>query len=255
MSVSIPRNSFVCRVAIYMLLLTAGISAPGSLLAQITVFTECNYQGKAVSLTPGIYDARALSRAGVDDNSISSIVVSDGFSTTLYLDDRFEGTTGTLKQSTNCLHQGQFNDQISSLTVQKLGNEQIAEQAVRERYPRPETPQGVTFYAFCDYRGNGVTLAAGDYRLADLQDAGINNNDISSLKIPRGFTVIAYANDFLRGDSLELQNNDSCLSDDGFDETITSLSIRVDPRFVNSCLLYTSPSPRDRTRSRMPSSA
>ena len=28
-----------------------------------------------------------------------------------------------------------------------------------------------------------------------------------------------------------------------------------DPRLPNTCLLYTSPSPRDRTRSRMPSSA
>ena len=29
----------------------------------------------------------------------------------------------------------------------------------------------------------------------------------------------------------------------------------VDPDYPNTCLLYTSPSPRDRTRSRMPSSA
>ena len=30
---------------------------------------------------------------------------------------------------------------------------------------------------------------------------------------------------------------------------------RVVAKYPNSCLLYTSPSPRDRTRSRMPSSA
>ena len=30
---------------------------------------------------------------------------------------------------------------------------------------------------------------------------------------------------------------------------------KIDHNLVNSCLLYTSPSPRDRTRSRMPSSA
>ena len=30
---------------------------------------------------------------------------------------------------------------------------------------------------------------------------------------------------------------------------------KKNPTFVNTCLLYTSPSPRDRTRSRMPSSA
>ena len=33
------------------------------------------------------------------------------------------------------------------------------------------------------------------------------------------------------------------------------LKIIIDKETMNSCLLYTSPSPRDRTRSRMPSSA
>ena len=42
--------------------------------------------------------------------------------------------------------------------------------------------------------------------------------------------------------ALELRRND-----------ITTMV--VDNMMVNSCLLYTSPSPRDRTRSRMPSSA
>ena len=32
-------------------------------------------------------------------------------------------------------------------------------------------------------------------------------------------------------------------------------SLKIDPEAVDPCLLYTSPSPRDRTRSRMPSSA
>ena len=36
---------------------------------------------------------------------------------------------------------------------------------------------------------------------------------------------------------------------------VTSLDRRSSVRWENGCLLYTSPSPRDRTRSRMPSSA
>ena len=45
------------------------------------------------------------------------------------------------------------------------------------------------------------------------------------------------------------ENDDDCVSEcvDG--------QIVCDEVTVNSCLLYTSPSPRDRTRSRMPSSA
>ena len=40
-----------------------------------------------------------------------------------------------------------------------------------------------------------------------------------------------------------------------FSENRKVISQRVGARYGISCLLYTSPSPRDRTRSRMPSSA
>ena len=45
--------------------------------------------------------------------------------------------------------------------------------------------------------------------------------------------------------------------DDGFEPVVVDgefSKAMLDPEYVN-CLLYTSPSPRDRTRSRMPSSA
>ena len=38
-------------------------------------------------------------------------------------------------------------------------------------------------------------------------------------------------------------------------ETSSEFGIDVNEKSINCCLLYTSPSPRDRTRSRMPSSA
>ena len=39
------------------------------------------------------------------------------------------------------------------------------------------------------------------------------------------------------------------------DELISNIMIYIITNSFNTCLLYTSPSPRDRTRSRMPSSA
>ena len=54
--------------------------------AQIIVFSECNFQGKAITLAPGLYDTNTLRKAGVADDSIASIVVPEGFSTTLYAD-------------------------------------------------------------------------------------------------------------------------------------------------------------------------
>ena len=216
-------------------LILAGLFAtPGAVHAQITVFSECNFQGKAISLQPGIYDTKSLERAGVKDDSISSVVVSDGFSATLYTDDRFDGTVGALRKSSSCLKSNTFNDKVSSLTVQKRGNEKLAAEAVEKRYPKQSLVSGVTFYSLCDYRGNQATLAPGDYRLADLRDAGIANNDISSIKVPRGYQVVVYANDFLRGQSLALQDNDSCLRNDGLDQQISSLSISVDERYATN---------------------
>ena len=62
-----------------------------------------------------------------------------------------------------------------------------------------------------------------------------------------------------RFDELQLQrsNNFDAVSNDVI-EIISKIRDHGDDaliEYTNSCLLYTSPSPRDRTRSRMPSSA
>ena len=62
------------------------------------------------------------------------------------------------------------------------------------------------------------------------------------------------------GKALPTQNEDLGLSeepdlgDDTDTENVKQSSVKADKK-LDSCLLYTSPSPRDRTRSRMPSSA
>lgn len=201
--------------------------------AQIIVFTECNFQGKATTLQPGLYDTRALGKAGVGNDSIASIVVPDGFSTTLYVDNRFKGRSGSLFAASSCLDRDRFKDVVSSLTVQARGEEDAVAAAAAARYPaRGAAPSGATFYSFCDYRGVEVALPPGEYRLSDLQEAGINNNDISSLKVPRGYQVSLFANDFFRGKSLVLGDNDNCLRDNGIDEQVTSVIVRADKRIT-----------------------
>jgi len=214
-----------------MLSLLAGFGVAN---AQITVFSECNFQGKAISLAPGLYDQRSLARAGVANDSIASVVVPDGFSTTIYADDRFKGRSGTLYAASSCLDRDRFDNVISSLTIQPRGEEAAAAAAAEERYPTRTAGAagGATFYSFCDYRGVEVELPPGEYRLADLQDAGINNNDISSVKVPRGYEVTVYANDFFRGKSSVLSDNDNCLRNVGLDEQVSSVIVRRNERMV-----------------------
>ncbi len=62
------------------------------------------------------------------------------------------------------------------------------------------TPKKVaTFFRDIDYKGPVVSLSAGDYTLSQLEAAGIPNNWISSLKVPEGLMVLAYADDNFSG--------------------------------------------------------
>ena len=55
--------------------------------------------------------------------------------------------------------------------------------------------------------------------------------------------------------SIKFNNKEFILScDDGQEEHLEELLIQISQKF-NNCLLYTSPSPRDLSTSRMPSSA
>ena len=71
----------------------------------------------------------------------------------------------------------------------------------------------------------------------------------------RGYLMFSEVNDYLSDDMVGSEQIDNII------ETIRGLGIQVTEvapdaeTLLMSCLLYTSPSPRDRTRSRMPSSA
>ncbi|ETT61698.1 carbohydrate-binding family V/XII [Paenibacillus sp. FSL R7-277] len=68
--------------------------------------------------------------------------------------------------------------------------------------PTPSTPpatNGAIFYADRDYGGKAVTLGTGNYVLSQLNNAGIPNDWMSSLKVPNGWTVEVYADDNFGG--------------------------------------------------------
>ena len=77
---------------------------------------------------------------------------------------------------------------------------------------------------------------------------------VVSIELDPNETVIAEAgsmNWMDRGISFEAKMGDGTEPDSGIMGKLFSVGKRV----LTGCLLYTSPSPRDRTRSRMPSSA
>jgi hypothetical protein len=82
---------------------------------------------------------------------------------------------------------------------------------------------GPTFYNDSNYSGNPVTLGLGNYTLAQLRDAGIVNDSISSIHVPAQYTVIAYQHDGFSGTSWTFTADNSSLVDGN--EAISSIKV------------------------------
>jgi len=117
----------------------------------------------------------------------------------------------------------QINTLVANYRSQGLKRRNLAGQTFYE------TPQNgiATVYKDCNYTGYAVSLPVGNYTLADLQAKGILDNDISSVKVQNGYEVVLYANDNFSGSSTTLTADDTCLVDNSFNDTATSLRVRA----------------------------
>jgi len=117
----------------------------------------------------------------------------------------------------------QINTLVANYRSQGLKRRNLAGQTFYE------TPQNgvATVYKDCNYTGYAVSLPVGNYTLTDLQAKGILDNDISSLKVQNGYEVVLYANDNFSGSSTVLTADDTCLVDNSFNDTATSLRVRA----------------------------
>lgn len=84
---------------------------------------------------------------------------------------------------------------------------------------------GPTFYPDLNYGGTGVSLGAGSYDLAQLQSFGIANDSISSLRVPSGYTVTAYADSGFSGTAWTFTADNPSLIASGNNDAISSMRI------------------------------
>ena len=91
--------------------------------------------------------------------------------------------------------------------------------------PTPAPAGNVQLYQGCNYGGWVASFPAGSYTMADIVARGGVNDDASSIRIPSGYTVTLYQNSSFTGASLVLTGDDTCLTDNGFNDTISSLRI------------------------------
>ena len=87
--------------------------------------------------------------------------------------------------------------------------------------------ESVSLYRDCFNEGGGASLGAGSWDMGALASAGLNNDDISSIIVDKGFVVTAYEHAGFQGRALLFVGPTEvpCLKDHGFDNEISSFQI------------------------------
>ena len=83
----------------------------------------------------------------------------------------------------------------------------------------------VNVYKHCNYGGYVTTLGVGNYTLSQLQDMGVLNDDISSVKVNSGYQVQLFQDDNFTGTSVTLTADASCLVPNNFNDVASSLKV------------------------------
>ena len=102
----------------------------------VTLYTDRDYQGKAVTLSEGEYNLSQMGLYNLKDNDMSSLMVTPGFKVTIYADDNFQGTSKSYIASESFVG-AEWNDKMSSLKVEAYHGLQVT-------YQIGDAPEAVT---------------------------------------------------------------------------------------------------------------
>ncbi len=153
-------------------------------MPNITVYYKKGFDGKHVDLPVGNYTQAQLQSLGIENNTISSVKVPAGLRAILFKNDNFTGDDMSLVADAEEL--GAMHNNASSIKVTTW------------------TSTRATFFYKENFQGKQVSLPPGQYTQAELERYGIDNNTISSVKVPGGLHVVLYKHDNFSGDQLPL---------------------------------------------------
>ncbi|MBK1834804.1 right-handed parallel beta-helix repeat-containing protein [Roseibacillus ishigakijimensis] len=172
----------------------------------VTVHEEASFGGWSAGLAVGGYSREKLAALGVEENTISSLRVQPGYQVTVYRHNSPASPSQSFSTDADNLAQTGWDDRISALGVHWVGP--------------------VVLYRGKNYEGWAVACPEGDYDLDQMQEAGIQNDSLSSLKISPGYEVIAYRDELGSEDHKSFRGEVPDLASEGWEDTISSFRIR-----------------------------
>ncbi len=90
------------------------------------------------------------------------------------------------------------------------------------------TSAPVTLYQHCSYGGYSAGLQVGSYTLNQLQALGVQNDDLSSLRVASGYKATLYQHHDFTGNTVVITGDDDCLVNEGFNDDISSVVVSQD---------------------------
>jgi hypothetical protein len=196
-------------------ILTLSAFASSASAAPVRVFQHCGYGGYSAFLNEGSYDLHDLQARGVRNDDLSSLQVPPGYVVTIYEHAGFRGRSVRLNSSSSCLVQFGFNDRISSIVIRRQGG----------GYGQQGGP-GPTVYQHCGFGGYGVRLREGQYNLWALQNLGVRNDDLSSVRVPKGYSITFFKHANFSGRSWTETYDNPCFANRGLNDHASSIIVR-----------------------------
>lgn len=184
-----------------------------------TIYTNCNYRGNSLRLSPGYYQGEKL---GLLKYDISSIELPSNLQAKVYINsENMGGSYYLLNESTSCLS-STLNDRIGSLIIEERGYNNN-----NNNYGNPpDANQRVIIYVDENYRGQSASLLPGTY--SSMSQIGFPDKALSSLSVPAGYRVVIYERENFGGKSYTITASKNKFYMSGWNDKTSSIAVYRD---------------------------
>lgn len=212
----------------------------------VKLYADANFYGQSKeffgSINPNeplFYPISSLYPVGND--SVSSLKISPFTKATLYSDQNPDRGSKYVRENNSATTLDipyigdDWNDIVSALKVESLPAQGIGN--ITENAATEENLQGIKIYKYPDFLNEetAVQLKGGNHilpphaikigRFMGWTNADMLNNDISSIKVGKGYYAIIYDKEDFTGNMLYVTHNTPRLSSLGWDNKASSISV------------------------------